>query len=91
MTQAHVFISGMVQGVGFRKHVQYHARKNGVYGWVKNIPDGRVEAVLQGSRQQIGRMLRACNRGSLFSDVKNVVVQWETQETMHPDFHIIRR
>ena len=50
METVHLFISGKVQGIGYRQFIKSFARKNSVFGWVQNLPDGRVEVVLQGSR-----------------------------------------
>lgn len=77
MKQAHVYISGFVQGVGFRAYVRSKARKLGVTGWVRNLSDDRVEAVLQGEKGAIDKVIFYCNRGPFFADVKDVVVDWE--------------
>ena len=49
-TRVHVFVSGEVQGVNFRQEIADKANEQGVTGWVRNLPDGRVEAVLEGQR-----------------------------------------
>lgn len=77
MKQAHVYISGFVQGVGFRAYVRSRARKIGITGWVRNLSDDRVEAVFQGEKEKIQKVLFYCNRGPFFSDVKDIVVDWE--------------
>jgi Acylphosphatases len=51
--RAHIFISGKVQGVGFRYQLQQTARRLNLGGWVRNRRDGRVEAVLIGSRHSV--------------------------------------
>lgn len=53
----------MVQGVGFRAYVAKHARNLGVSGWVRNLPDGSVEAVLAGPVERVGELTIACRRG----------------------------
>ena len=57
MTQAHIFYSGMVQGVGFRFTVQRYAADSGLCGWVKNLKDGRVEVLLEGKKEDIKSLL----------------------------------
>lgn len=79
MLQAHVYVAGFVQGVGFRAYVRSKARKIGVTGWVRNLSDGRVEAILQGDKKKIHQVLRFCNRGPFFARVNDVVVDWEEQ------------
>jgi acylphosphatase len=59
----HVTVSGKVQGVGFRWAVEDEARDLGVTGWVRNLPDGRVEAVFEGDRESVERMVEFCRRG----------------------------
>jgi len=76
---AHVFISGFVQGVGFRRFVRHHALSLGLTGWVKNLPDNRVEAVFQGSREQIAKIIAICKKGAFLSEVKDIAVGWENQ------------
>ena len=53
MVQAHIIFSGTVQGVGFRFTVQRHAQRLGLKGWVKNLPDGTVEILVEGLNETI--------------------------------------
>lgn len=76
---AHVFISGFVQGVGFRRFVRHHALKLGLTGWVKNLPDNRVEAVLQGPKEKIDQIVDIIKKGSFLSEVRSVAMEREDQ------------
>ena len=75
----HVFVSGFVQGVGYRRFVRHNAIKLGLTGWIKNLPDNRVEAVFVGSKEQIDKIISICEKGPFLSEVKDVVVEWEDQ------------
>lgn len=86
MKQAHVYISGFVQGVGFRNFVRSKARKMGIKGWVRNLTDGRVEAVLQGEKEDVLRLISLCRRGSFFSKTTDIVVNWEEIDIIHNEF-----
>lgn len=86
MKQAHVYISGFVQGVGFRAYVRSKSRKIGVFGWVRNLSDGRVEVVLQGEKEKIDKVLFYCNRGPFFANVTNIVVDWEEVSERFSEF-----
>lgn len=78
--RAHVFISGRVQGVGYRYSTIDEAERLSVNGWVRNLPDGRVEAVFEGSRQRIEEMIRWCHKGPRAAVVRDVAVEYETPE-----------
>lgn len=69
------FVSGRVQGVGFRFFVQDHAAAEGVHGYVRNLSDGRVEALVEGDEESVLRVERALRRGPPGADVDNVVVE----------------
>ena len=75
--RAHVYISGMVQGVFFRYETRNLAEKLGIKGWVRNTPDGRVEAVFEGDKKKIQAMLDFCRRGPPGAQVTDVEVKWE--------------
>lgn len=97
MKQAHIFISGFVQGVGYRRFIKYHAKKLGVTGFIKNLPDDRVEAVLQPSassgqegEERVKKLMHVCNRGPFLSEVKNVAVEWENVEEEYTEFKILK-
>ncbi len=77
MKQIHLYISGFVQGVGFRVFVRRKAKKMGITGWVRNLKDGRVEAILQGEEEKLEALLEHVRKGSYFSQVKNVLVKEE--------------
>lgn len=90
MRQVHLFISGFVQGVGFRRFIRHHARKIGVVGWVTNLQDGRVEAVIQGEEKVLHKMIKRASSGPFFSRVENVGVEWEDVEEKFEEF-VIRK
>jgi len=74
----HVWVNGRVQGVGFRAFVQQNAIQIGVTGWVRNVGYGTVEAVAEGSKEQIDDFLRMVKRGPLASRVEDSREEWET-------------
>ncbi len=76
--RAHAIISGRVQGVFYRAETQKAARQRGVTGWVKNRPDGTVEAVFEGNENDVAAMIEWCKSGSSQARVDNVDVDWET-------------
>lgn len=86
--QAHVLISGRVQGVFFRYHAQDEALKRGLKGWVRNLPDGRVEAVFQGDRPALKAMIQWCHQGPPSARVDEVEVAWEDPNPSMEDFLI---
>ncbi|MHC1626066.1 MAG: acylphosphatase [Methanoculleaceae archaeon] len=75
--RAHIWISGRVQGVCFRYAVQDYARRCGVTGWVRNLSDGRVEAVFEGAAEDVERMISFCNHGPPAARVTDVSVEWD--------------
>lgn len=78
--QAHVFVSGRVQGVGYRMSCWEAATELGLSGWVRNLPDGRVEAVFEGTRNVVEKMIHWCHQGNPAAVVKNVAVEYEQPE-----------
>lgn len=77
MVRAHVLVSGRVQGVFFRSETGYEARKRGINGWVRNLPDGRVEALFEGEEKNVKEIIEFCRRGPPGARVRNVDVTWE--------------
>ncbi len=77
-TRAHVYISGRVQGVGFRWNTQAMAQQLGLSGWVRNLWDGRVEAVFEGPEAAVQQAVQWCHHGQRPARVENVTVTYET-------------
>ena len=88
--QAHVFVFGFVQGVGFRQAVKRKARFLGLTGWVKNLPDNRVEALFSGPKDKIDEAISFCKKGPFLSEVKHVEVEWEEKMQTFSDFVVLR-
>jgi acylphosphatase len=78
--RSHVLIYGFVQGVGFRFAVQRAASSRGVSGWVRNRPDGGVEAVFEGATQDVEALVDFCRRGPRGAEVERVEVEEELPE-----------
>ena len=76
-TRAHVVVEGVVQGVYFRGYTREQALAAGVTGWVRNLLDGRVEAVFEGERQAVEKVIRWCHQGPPAARVTGVTVTWE--------------
>jgi len=75
-----VFVSGTVQGVYYRATTRDEARGRGVDGWVRNLPDGRVEAVFEGPRSAVEAMVDWCHEGSPAARVDDVAVEYGEPE-----------
>ena len=71
-----VIVRGGVQGVGFRVSAAARARSLGLAGWVRNRPDGTVEAVFEGERDRVASMVEWCRRGPAGSAVAGVEERW---------------
>ena len=83
-----VRITGRVQGVFFRMETKKFADRLGVTGWVRNMADGRVEAVFQGDEDQITEMMAWCKNGPPLSRVENVAVSQENVTEKFTSFEI---
>ena len=80
MERRHVFIYGYVQGVGFRFSVERAANTRRVAGWVRNRPDGAVEAVFEGKHEDVDALVDFCRRGPRGAEVERVDVETESAE-----------
>ncbi|MCU0591163.1 MAG: acylphosphatase [Desulfobacterales bacterium] len=88
--RARVVIDGRVQGVAYRFETQYAAERIGVNGWVRNRPDGTVQALFEGERARVEEMIAWCRRGPALARVTTVDVSWEDYCGDLSDFRILR-
>ena len=84
--RAHIFVSGRVQGVYFREKTRKKAQELGVFGWVRNLPDGRVEAVFEG--EKVEKMVKWSKRGPFWAKINNSEIQWEDYKGEFNNFEI---
>jgi acylphosphatase len=75
--RAHVYVSGQVQGVFFRDSTRAKAEQLGLAGWVRNLPDGRVEALFEGPSEKVREMVRWCEEGPSHAEVDDVETGFE--------------
>jgi len=87
--EIHLIVSGRVQGVLFRDYTRRKAKKLGLFGWVKNLPDGTVEIVAQGEEEHLKEFLKKIKRGSLPSKVERVNVEWREPRNTFESFEMI--
>jgi len=86
--KAHVFVSGRVQGVFFRENSHQKAKELGIFGWVKNLADGRVEAVFEGEKEKVEKMVDWAKKGPLLAKVDNLSIKWQEYKGEFNDFVI---
>jgi acylphosphatase len=84
----HVFVTGRVQGVFFRANTHRKAHSLGLTGWVRNLPDGRVEAVIEGKREDIEAMLAWLGTGDPPARVDRLDVAEESPAAAFTGFDI---
>jgi len=87
-TRAHVFISGFVQGVGFRFFAILNARKLGVSGFVRNLGDGRVEVVAEGEIEKVKAFIECLRKGPPGANVIRVDINLEKYKREFGDFAV---
>jgi acylphosphatase len=80
LKRAKVIVRGSVQGVFFRAEARDRARSLGLAGWVRNVPDGTVEAVFEGEDERVKSMVEWCSRGPAGARVGKVDVDWSEPE-----------
>ena len=89
MKRVHLFIAGKVQGVCFRVETRIRAKFWGLKGFVKNLEDGRVEAVAEGEEDKINKLINWAKRGPVLAKVKDVQIIEEEYKEGYKDFKII--
>lgn len=87
-SRVHIFVSGKVQGVFFRVETFYQAKNEKVTGWVRNRSDGRVEAIFEGNKKNVEKMVDFCKKGPKGAIVNSTEVIWKEYVGMFPDFQI---
>ncbi|MEG3990439.1 acylphosphatase [Microcoleus sp. S28C3] len=80
LVRVRVFVSGLVQGVGYRYSTMNQAKYFGLSGWVRNLPDGRVEAVFEGDKKAVEGIISWCRGGPTGATVSALVLEYEDPE-----------
>lgn len=84
----HVLIDGRVQGVGFRFFVMEKANLLGIYGWVRNTYEGKVEVLAEGERTTLEDFLSYLKRGPRAAFVNDIQIQWDNGSGQFSEFNI---
>ena len=88
LRRAHVYVSGRVQGVCYRDTVRMTAEKVEATGWVRNLSDGRVEAVIEGSQDAVDKLLTFMEIGPSRAYVENLEIREESYQGEFVDFQV---
>ena len=79
MKRVHLIIIGRVQGVCFRLHTKQVANIYNVKGFVRNLPNGNVEVVAEGSKNNIAKLIAFCRKGVGITEVTNILIEFKSQ------------
>ena len=88
--RAHFYIKGLVQGVSYRAWTQNTAQKVGLTGWVRNLEDGRIEAIIEGDRDRARELIKLIKKGPKLAKVEHIDVCWEEATGEFDSFEILR-
>ncbi len=88
--RCHLYIGGQVQGVYFRAATRDQARMLGVTGWVRNLPDGRVEVLAEGNKDSVDALVAWCRRGPPGARVEGVDMTQEDYMGQYAEFSVVR-
>ena len=89
MHQALLKITGRVQGVFYRDSARKTAHKLNLTGYAKNMPDGHVEALVQGDKLQIHEFIKWCSQGPPSAKVKNIETKWQETSKEYTNFEVL--
>ena len=84
----HVYLSGRVQGVGFRAFIRRNAERLSVQGWARNLADGRVEALFSGDKSDVDQLLKLVRKGPRFADVQDIKIEEKDYQDKYSSFEI---
>jgi acylphosphatase len=85
-----LLIAGMVQGVGFRYYTYQKAQQLRITGWVKNLPDGRVEVLAEGEQSVLEELISELKTGPSFSSVRDIEITWSEPTGQYSSFEVTR-
>ncbi len=88
MKKVHVFVTGRVQGVFFRAETKSKADSLNLKGWVRNLPDGRVDTVFEGKKEDVDTMIEWCSKGPPHASVIDIEIIEEIYTEEFQDFRI---
>lgn len=86
--RVHIFVSGFVQGVFFRSNTVEKAKESEITGWVRNLEDGRVEAVFEGEKERVAEIIEWAKRGPAFAKVDGIEILQEDFRGEFENFEI---
>jgi len=86
--RAHVVISGRVQGVYYRKDAIKQAQRLGLSGWIRNLNDGKVEAVFEGEKENVEKIVNWAKKGPFFARVSSLKIEWQEYKGEFNNFGI---
>lgn len=86
--RAHIFVSGIVQGVFFRAETKEAAQKLGIKGWVRNTKDERLEAVFEGEKEEVEKLIEWAKRGPPAAVVEKIDIGWEEYKGEFKNFEL---
>jgi acylphosphatase len=86
--RAHIVVSGKVHGVYYRQNAVEQAQKFGLSGWVKNLNNGKVEAVIEGEKENVEKMVAWARKGPFLARVSGLKVEWQEYKGEFNDFAI---
>ncbi|NOZ76085.1 MAG: acylphosphatase [Euryarchaeota archaeon] len=89
LVRAHLLVSGMVQGVMFRESIRKEAELRGLTGWVRNLDNSQVEAVIEGEKDLVNRVVMWCYSGPSYAKVRKVSLEWEDYTGEFESFSIL--
>lgn len=87
--RVHLFVKGKVQGVFFRQALKVMAKKKNVFGWVKNLKDGRVEAILEGEDVNVSSLVEWCHAGPANARVEDIEIRNEKYKGEFSKFEVL--
>lgn len=86
--RAHILVSGRVQGVYFRQKTAKQAQRLGISGWVRNLNDNKVEAVLEGAKEDVQKIIDWAKKGPFLARVLNLDIKWQEYKGEFNNFEI---
>ena len=86
--RVHVIVSGRVQGVFFRQHTFKKAKELGIFGWVKNLEDGKVEAIFEGEKEKVEKMISWSKQGPASASVDDFEIEWQEYKGEFKNFKV---